>query len=221
VDNDCDGTVDGATATDALTWYLDLDVDGYGDLNSPVVDCSAPSGYIGTGQDCDDGDATVNPAAAEDCDDAIDHDCNGFASCSFCGDGALEQDEEYEPPPGPFTNLLVDSQTCRWDFSGVSQLYCGGTCTWAGGSDCQKEDADILCKLITDNPNSTATSWDGYPNFNTALAGPGVPCSLTGFGVLVSGLDRGTGVAVTWQDFSILSNHGFGKVVANPVCTNP
>ena len=30
VDDDCDGTVDEDDAVDALTWYLDADLDGYG-----------------------------------------------------------------------------------------------------------------------------------------------------------------------------------------------
>ncbi len=217
VDNDCDGTVDGATATDALTWFPDVDGDSYGDPNSGVVSCSAPSGYIATGQDCDESDATINPGAAEDCNDGIDHDCNGFATCSSCGDGVLDPDEEYEPPPGPFTNLLVDSQTCRWDFSNVSQLYCNGSCTWAGGSGCDQADADLFCQLIMDNENSTATSY----STPTALPEPGIPCHQTSYGTTVSGVDRGVGVTVTWQDSSILANHGPGTVITNPVCTNP
>ena len=34
-DDNCDGTINENTATDALTWYADSDGDGFGDSNSP------------------------------------------------------------------------------------------------------------------------------------------------------------------------------------------
>ncbi|MEE2750699.1 MAG: MopE-related protein [Myxococcota bacterium] len=217
VDNDCDGTIDGSASIDASTWYSDDDGDGYGGASSGVVDCTAPSNLVPDGQDCDDTDPAINPGATEDCNDAIDHDCDGFSGCSYCGDGVLDAGEEYEPPPGPFSNASVDSQTCRWDFSGVNQLYCNGSCSWAGGSGCDQSDADILCKLVTDNENSVATSWTN----TTALAESGFPCTPLGYGTTISGLDRGVTVPVSWQDSSILGNHGAGSVIAYPVCTNP
>ena len=76
-----------------------------------------------------------------------------------CGDGILQAGEEYDPAPGPFMNVSVDSETCRWDFSEVEQLYCYGLCSWAGPPGCDASDADVLCKLITDNPDSEAISY--------------------------------------------------------------
>jgi len=76
VDDDCDGAVDEDDAADASTWYADADGDGYGDAASTDTACSAPSGYVGVATDCDDGDATVNPAAAEACN-GVDDDCDG------------------------------------------------------------------------------------------------------------------------------------------------
>ena len=66
-----------------------------------------------------------------------------------CGDGVLDEGEEYDPAPGPYTTIVVDDETCRWDFSSVRQLYCNGSCSWAGDSDCDAADADIFCKLLT------------------------------------------------------------------------
>ncbi|MCB9745214.1 MAG: hypothetical protein H6740_21715 [Alphaproteobacteria bacterium] len=76
VDNNCDGSVDEDSATDATTWYQDSDGDGYGDSAVSDVDCSAPSGYVADDTDCDDADAAINPGAADVCD-LLDNDCNG------------------------------------------------------------------------------------------------------------------------------------------------
>ncbi|MCB9779326.1 MAG: lamin tail domain-containing protein [Alphaproteobacteria bacterium] len=136
---------------------------------------------------------------------------------STCGDGTIELDEEYDPAPGPFSAVFVDEHTCRWDFSDVNQLYCNGGCSWAGGGGCDDADADILCKLITGNPDSEAISWTA----TTALAEPGFPCTPLGLGTAIDVVDRGVSVDVSWQDSSILANHGAGDVVAYPDCTDP
>jgi hypothetical protein len=96
-DNDCDGTADEADASDASTWYADADGDGYGDAGSTEVACTEPAGFVSDDADCDDGDAAINPGAAEVCTDAIDHDCDGdtgyadadgdgWAACEDCDD---------------------------------------------------------------------------------------------------------------------------------------
>ena len=48
LDNDCDGDTD-EDASDAATWYLDADGDGYGDADVSVADCDLPSGYVTSG----------------------------------------------------------------------------------------------------------------------------------------------------------------------------
>ena len=60
VDDDCDGAVD-EEAADASNWYLDGDGDGYGDPASVAAACDPPSGYVANADDCDDGDAAINP----------------------------------------------------------------------------------------------------------------------------------------------------------------
>ncbi len=86
IDNDCDTVVDGPSATDATTWYADTDIDGYGDLDTTLVDCVQPSGYVADNSDCDDGDDDVNPGETEICDDGIDNDCDGTPNtCQLTG----------------------------------------------------------------------------------------------------------------------------------------
>ncbi|MBM4393999.1 MAG: putative metal-binding motif-containing protein, partial [Deltaproteobacteria bacterium] len=47
-----------------------------GDASSSTVACDAPSGSVADATDCDDGEASVNPAATEVCD-GVDDDCDG------------------------------------------------------------------------------------------------------------------------------------------------
>jgi hypothetical protein len=64
-------------------WYADEDGDGYGDPDDSIVTWPGDDGYdegrdgytTRDHSDCDDGDAAVNPAAAEICD-GIDNNCD-------------------------------------------------------------------------------------------------------------------------------------------------
>ena len=55
VDDDCDGDID-LDAIDPSIWYEDSDGDGYGDVDSSVNSCDAPSGHVADNNDCNDGD---------------------------------------------------------------------------------------------------------------------------------------------------------------------
>ena len=86
-DNDCDGTVDEADATDVVTWYQDSDADGYGNSASSTQACSAPLGFVSDATDCDDTSAAVNTGASEVCD-GLDNDCDGAVDDGQVGTGA-------------------------------------------------------------------------------------------------------------------------------------
>lgn len=71
VDNDCDGMVDEGVK---VTYFEDLDGDGYGDAQNSFQSCPNPQFIIQSG-DCDDSDSSVYPNAPELCD-GIDNNCD-------------------------------------------------------------------------------------------------------------------------------------------------
>ncbi|GDX81442.1 hypothetical protein LBMAG42_32530 [Deltaproteobacteria bacterium] len=87
-DDDCDGAIDEADAADAVTWYADADVDGYGDAATSTVACDAPAGFLADATDCDDTNAAVNPAATEVCN-GLDDDCDSGIDESDAADAAI------------------------------------------------------------------------------------------------------------------------------------
>ena len=78
LDDNCDGIADDADAsvTGTTTWYMDGDSDGYGDESLSLDACEQPSGYVASGDDCDDASGTISPAAVETCN-SVDDDCDG------------------------------------------------------------------------------------------------------------------------------------------------
>ena len=76
VDDDCDGVVD--DDPELITWYLDLDDDGFGDGDIEMESCLRPDGYASNAADCDDENKNVSPTAPELCNE-IDDDCSGMA----------------------------------------------------------------------------------------------------------------------------------------------
>ncbi len=116
IDNDCNGLVDDDPSS--VTWYLDVDGDGFGSATSgTIVSCSPPArdprgSYSLVNTDCNDAVAAINPAAAEVCD-AVDNDCNGVA--------------DFEVAPGDFEDDDAD---------GLADTACGAP----RGTDCDDHD---------------------------------------------------------------------------------
>jgi hypothetical protein len=79
IDNDCDTLIDDADPdiTGQLTFYIDSDGDGYGNMSVDTLTCDQPVGYVSNSDDCNDSNPGINPDATEECD-GIDNDCDGL-----------------------------------------------------------------------------------------------------------------------------------------------
>ncbi len=73
VDNDCDAEIDEDTGD---PWYDDFDGDGFGNIDRFILSCDPVAGRVDNGDDCNDADIDINPAAAEDCGPE-DRNCDG------------------------------------------------------------------------------------------------------------------------------------------------
>lgn len=63
---------------DPLIYFVDDDLDGFGDPDSAFESCAElPAGYAFDGTDCDDADPGTFPGAIEVCDE-VDRDCDGL-----------------------------------------------------------------------------------------------------------------------------------------------
>ncbi len=82
IDDNCDGQVD--EGFPLVTYYFDVDGDGYGNPNAPVqARCLAPQNTVSNNLDCNDQDASVHPGATEICGNGIDDNCNGQVDEGF------------------------------------------------------------------------------------------------------------------------------------------
>ncbi|GDX83287.1 hypothetical protein LBMAG42_50980 [Deltaproteobacteria bacterium] len=112
-DNDCNGSVDDGLGS---TFYEDVDGDGFGDPATASLACEGVG--VANGDDCDDADATINPAAIEVCD-GDDDDCDGVPDDGVTtqfwvdGDGDGYGDPSVpQPACGPTDGLVADDSDC-------------------------------------------------------------------------------------------------------------
>ena len=75
----CDSTITlNLTIVGSLTYYQDLDNDGYGNAAVSQTGCAAITGYVTNSSDCNDNNNAIYPGAVDIAGNGIDEDCNGF-----------------------------------------------------------------------------------------------------------------------------------------------
>ncbi|MDP6933516.1 MAG: MopE-related protein, partial [Myxococcota bacterium] len=150
VDNDCDGDTDeGVTSS----YYLDDDGDGWGDPDTSIQACEAPStSYTSVGSDCDDTSEEAYPGGEEVCD-GLDNDCDGDTDEDDASDAtswyADDDDDGLGDPEDsvtacdPPSGYVDDDSDCDDDDDGSTSILedadCDGTIT---EDDCDDEDPD-------------------------------------------------------------------------------
>lgn len=171
LDNNCDGDIDEGVS---YTHYLDADSDGYGDPASSIVDCNfnPPTNYVSNADDCDDGNANVNPGATEICD-GLDNNCDGTIDEGVTYTHYLDADgDSYGDLANPLVdcnatppaNYVSNSDDCDDSNPNINP---GATDIPNNGID---EDCDGMDSTTTANENqATAMGLQVFPNPTASL----------------------------------------------------
>jgi hypothetical protein len=95
IDDNCNGLSDDGDPTliGLNSYYADSDHDSYG-TGDALLACIQPAATATIGGDCNDSNATINPAATETCNAGIDDNCNGLADDA---DGTITGQGTYYP----------------------------------------------------------------------------------------------------------------------------
>lgn len=92
-DTDADTDADTDTDTEAVTWFEDLDGDGFGNDAETMVQVYDPGdGWSAVGGDCNDALATESPGLVEITGNGIDDDCDPLTSDIALGTCAAGED---------------------------------------------------------------------------------------------------------------------------------
>jgi M6 family metalloprotease-like protein len=122
------------------TWYEDLDGDGYSSGNTAVqcerpVNHYVPSELTATSGDCNDGNGSIHPGAAEVCD-GVDNDCNAGTA-----DGSGESAPDNTLQDGVCAGSKQSCTGGSWtdDYSGVSGYEATETTCDSLDNDCDNQ----------------------------------------------------------------------------------
>lgn len=192
VDDNCNGSKDETSATDALTWYVDADADKYG-TTSTTKACTQPVGYANNNKDCNDGNAGINPAAFELCATVgVDDNCDGSKDEATAKDvstwyvdadadtwGAAATAKQCAQPAG-YVNRTGDCNDGSKTVSPSAVEVCGNgvddNCDGAGGGANADDDGDKLTyaqeQLAKSNDCLTDSDSDGLSDFVEFGPGP-------------------------------------------------
>ena len=173
LDNNCVAGVDEGVL---ITFYVDLDTDGFGNATLTTLACLAPAGYVADNTDCDDTEARAFPGNAEVCD-GIDNNCVG---------GADEVEDHYFDADGDgFGNATA-----------VSLTSCAAPVGYVRVSgDCADDDPGVHPGVALDGCDGLDSDCDVAVDEDCAL--PSVPGTLLGLAPLVVHVDGGTQLRAT------------------------
>ena len=99
-DDNCNGDSNDVNAAGCSGFYADADGDGYGGATSECLCVATAEFSAGIDGDCDDGNASVNPAAAEVCNNGLDDNCDGGPGACVVESESLSDAVRYVGPAG-------------------------------------------------------------------------------------------------------------------------
>ncbi len=193
----------------SMLWYMDADLDGFGNPNISTIGCTAPPGYVANNLDCDDNNSDIHPMADDVCGE--DRNCDGlFETAVLCyrdadGDGfgdASEPALDCQPPFGYVSNALDCNDANPDQYPGAPEI-CNGidnNCDGIVDNDADSDGDGVWncldrcpetpkhaqvsadgCSCEQQNP-SIDTDGDGVPDCDDACLGtaPGVSVDSQG-----------------------------------------
>ena len=144
IDDDCDELTDdeddSVDLTDGAEYYVDSDLDGYGDDSvATVLACTSYDGLSDIAGDCDDSADTVNPGVEEICQNGVDDNCNGSTDqCGLPAEATTGSAEYTITNPAGNSSDALGRHLATGDFNGDSY-------------------ADVVFGSYTDDDNGSAS----------------------------------------------------------------
>jgi Putative metal-binding motif/FG-GAP-like repeat/FG-GAP repeat len=168
IDNNCDGQAD----TDALgdPWYTDADGDGYGDLTAVTFSCTQPTGTVANGDDCNDANLYVSPAATEVCD-GVDNDCDGTIDINAAGGTLYYQDADGDTVGGSST-LVACTQPAGYT-TGTGDCDDSNAAVYPGATEIWYNNVDENCDGNDDDQDLDGSDYPADCNDSNAAIYPG------------------------------------------------
>ncbi len=102
-------------ATAPQLYYADMDGDGFGNANNPLLSCTLPLGYTSNNTDCNDNDSLINPLTTW----FVDADLDGFGNPNSVVTSCIQ-------PPGTSINGLDCDDNNPNAYPGASDVLDNG-----------------------------------------------------------------------------------------------
>jgi cysteine-rich repeat protein len=126
-----------------------------------------------------------------------------------CGNGVIDPGERCDTAlPAPFVGVTCKPVTCQYNFSQATQLYCNGSCTWAGAAGLRPAGREHPVQAEDGQPEQRGAGLDG----TTAQPTFGFPCTPLGYGTRSGTIpEYGVNVPVSWQGPASWATTGRGR----------
>lgn len=222
LDDDCDGLTD-----EPSVFYIDIDLDGFGTLQSNIVAIEVPPGFSADSTDCNDdpllGGATVYPGAPELLNE-IDDNCNGLTDESF-----VYQDADHDGYGNPlvFSNAedslmgyVADNTDCNDSFqAGGAAIHPNATDICNGIDDDCNGQIDDNKIVATISPAVSVAVCNSTDVVFTANSGSGINYQWLKNGSAINGATGSSYTTTKHGDYQVMETNSFNCLSTSPKTT--